>query len=242
MSSTESWQQLWHGDSIHMCSRFGEAPFIKSMITDPPFGVDNKSNQAKTLEGKEMARKIANDESPEVAWEVFAKVMKSALPGMLPESDIYVFTSHQVLDFWLINTKAFLKKFDFAYKGLGIWVKDGPGMGDLNSWGQGLEYIIYFKRGSRVPSTKRQNMVFHDSQIRPDKLIHPHEKPPSLLQKLMQHSTDEGDVVFDPFGGSASLPRAAVGINRSALAIELDEKNYKLAAAALEQSQSGLTF
>ncbi len=222
-------QQIWQGDSIDLATRFHKKRKIQCVITDPPFGVDNLSNMAVTAEGKEYARKIANDESPEIAMDVFTKVMNSLVPGMKDDSDIYIFTAHQVLEEWLVFTKKLLKPFGFTRKAILVWEKDGPGMGDLDSWGMGCEFILYYKRGNRTSTAKRRNNILHVPQVRPGDLIHPHEKPIALLELLIQHSTSPGDFLVDPFGGSGSLVRAAERTGRSAVSIELDEKNATLA-------------
>jgi DNA modification methylase len=222
--------------------RFHQKRRIKSVITDPPFGVDNLSNMAVTAEGKKAARKIANDESPEVAMATFTSVMKAIIPGMQDESDIYVFTSHQVLEEWLTFTGHLFEPFGFRRKAILVWEKDGPGMGDLNTWGMGCEFILYYKRGNRVASDQRRNNVLHVPQLRPGDLIHPHEKPLPLLELLIKHSTDRGDFIVDPFGGSGSLVRAAKRTGRSAVAIEYDEYNYQEAVKKLENESGGMDF
>ena len=64
------YHQIWHGDSIELCEKFKPGR-VNCIITDPPFGVDNLSNSSITEAGKKYARKIANDESPEIAIDVF---------------------------------------------------------------------------------------------------------------------------------------------------------------------------
>jgi site-specific DNA-methyltransferase (adenine-specific) len=233
--------QIWHGDSAELGLRFQPKRMIQSVITDPPFGVDNQSNMAVTAEGKNYARKIANDESPEIAMATFTKVMGAIIPGMKDESDIYVFTAHQVLEEWLTFTRNLFSPHGFTRKAVLVWQKDGPGMGDLNSWGMGCEFILYYKRGSRgiTPGTARRNNVLHVPQLRPSDLVHPHEKPTALLQLLIQHSTSPGDFVVDPFGGSGSLVRAAEQCGRSAVAIEYDKDNYDLALKKLNEGEGG---
>lgn len=233
-------QDVWHGDSAELALRFHTKRQIQCVITDPPFGVDNQSNSAVTPEGKAQARKIANDESPEIAMATFERVMQSVIPGMKDESDIYVFTSHQVLEQWLEFTRVLFQPYGFARKAIGMWIKEGPGQGDLNTWGMGCEFILYYKRGKRMCSAKRSNLIFHTPQIRPSDLIHPHEKPSDLLINLMKHSTNEGDFLVDPFGGSGSLARAARQINRSAISIEYEEYNYKTAKKALDEGEAAL--
>ncbi|ANA85909.1 DNA methylase [Gordonia phage GourdThymes] len=226
--------QIWHGDSVEMCQRFKEES-VDCIITDPPFGVDNLSNMAVTEGGKKYARKIANDESPEIAIKVFKEVMSVLLTKTKPDCDLYVFTAYQVLSDWLVMLDEFCAQFGFVRKAVLVWEKDGPGMGDLESWGQGHEFIIFFKKGRAPRYAKRRNGVLHFSQLRPNELIHPHEKPPALLETLIKHSTQEGAFLVDPFGGSGSLVRAARNCGRNAVAIELDERNFLESAKKLEE-------
>lgn len=233
-------QDIWHGDSRQLVQRFKDKS-IQSIITDPPFGVNNQSNSAVTPDGKAAARKIANDESPEIAMQVFREVMAAAMPKMKDESDIYVFTSYQVLEEWLAFTRELFAPYDYQRKALLVWEKDGPGQGDLSSWGMGMEFVLYFKRGSRVPTAKRRNSVLRYSQVRPDDLIHPHEKPLPMLQDLLKYSVDPGEYAVDLFGGSGSLARAGKVLgNRGVISIEYDEYNYTLAKKALDEQEEAL--
>lgn len=234
-------QDIWHGKSEDLAQRFYARKNIKTILTDPPFGVDNQSNMAVTEEGKRRARKIANDESPEIAIECFTRVMNAFMPAMQADSDIYIFTSYQVLDVWMPFTKGLLEAYGYKRKALLVWKKEGPGMGDVDTcWGMGCEFILYYKRGSWTNPGRRRNSVIEYSQLRPSELIHPHEKPEGLLELLAKQSTVEGELLVDPFGGSGSLVRAMRNINRSAVSIELDEYNYKEAQAKFQVASSAL--
>jgi len=231
---------IWLGDSAELGQRFKPGR-IDCIITDPPFGVDNQSNMAVTEVGKKYARKIANDETPEVAIKTFKNVMSVLLPKTADNSDCYVFTSYQVLSDWMVMTDEFMPQFSFQRKAILVWEKDGPGMGDLECpWGMGCEFILFFQKGRRPKSAKRRNSVIRTPQLRPNQLIHPHEKPGPLLETLIKASTDEGDFLVDPFGGSGSLVRAARNCARSAVAIEYDEFNYQEANKALHEREENL--
>lgn len=219
--------QLWNGDSVELCERFKPGR-VNCVITDPPFGVDNQSNMAVTEAGKVNARKIANDESPEIAIKVFNDVMDVLLPKTADDADLYIFTAQQVLKEWL-DVADSLSRHGFTRSATLVWEKDGPGMGDLQGWGIGIEFILFLKKGRRPRSDKRRSPVLHVPQLRPNELIHPHEKPIPLLAPLMRHSTDPGDLIVDPFGGSASTLRAARQEGRSCVAIELDKNNFEIA-------------
>jgi DNA modification methylase len=234
--------RIWHGASEDLAQRFKPGQ-VDCIITDPPFGVDNQSNQATTVDGKKWARKIANDETPEIAIRTFKLVMSELLPKTAPECDLYVFTSYQVLSDWLVMTDGFLPKFGFTRKAILIWQKEGPGMGDTNCpWGMGCEFILFFQKGPREKTGTRRNNVISIPQLRPGELIHPHEKPTALLELLIKQSTKSGDLVVDPFGGSGSLVRAARNCGRSAVAIEYDEENYLLAKKKFQTAEEGFGF
>jgi len=233
--------QIWHGDSVEKCQIFQRKKNVACVITDPPFGVDNQSNMAVTDHGKEYARKIANDESPEQAIATFKAVMDVLLPATKDEADAYVFTSYQVLSDWLVMTDEFMPKHGFKRKAVLVWEKDGPGMGDLECpWGMGSEFILFFQKGRPEKKTKRRNNVIHIPQLRPNQLIHPHEKPTLLLEKYIEASTEPGDLIVDPFGGSGSLVRACKATGRSGVAIEYDEFNYNLAKKKLDEGEDNL--
>lgn len=235
----EIFQQIWQGDSIELCKKFKPGR-VNCIITDPPFGVDNQSNMAVTAEGKKYARKIANDESPEVAIKTFKDVMDSLLPKTAADCDMYVFTSYQVLKEWLAMTDEFLPTHGFRRKALLYWEKDGPGMGDTNCpWGMGGEFIMFFQKGGRQKDAQRRGNVLRFPQIRPKDLIHPHEKPLPLLEALITTSTKQGDFLVDPFGGSGSLARACQRVKRSCVSIELDDFNYAEAKRKFEEGEGG---
>lgn len=52
---------------------------------------------------------------------------------------------------------------------------------------------------------------------------HPTQKPEKLIAKLLLASSDEGDVVFDPFAGSGTTAVTAKKLNRNFVCIEQNE-------------------
>jgi len=73
--------------------------------------------------------------------------------------------------------------------------------------------------------------------------FHPTQKPVSIVQRMVEASTKEGDVVFDPFMGSGTTGVAALGLSRKFIGIELDEKYFKIAEKRIMETkkQSRLT-
>lgn len=59
--------------------------------------------------------------------------------------------------------------------------------------------------------------------------IHPAQKPVSVLKRLIEIFTDEGDVVIDPCAGSGSTLRACMELNRNCYGFEISKEFYKKA-------------
>ena len=63
--------------------------------------------------------------------------------------------------------------------------------------------------------------------------LHPTQKPVSALIPLIKSFSREGDLVADPFCGSASTCAAALLVGRRFLGIEMDEKYFRIATARM---------
>ena len=59
--------------------------------------------------------------------------------------------------------------------------------------------------------------------------IHPTQKPVSVLKRLIEIFTDEGDVVIDPVAGSGSTLRACMELNRNCYGFEVSKEFYRRA-------------
>jgi len=57
---------------------------------------------------------------------------------------------------------------------------------------------------------------------------HPTQKPVALLERILLASSNEGDLVLDPFLGSGTTVLAALRTNRHAIGIELEEKYIQM--------------
>lgn len=57
---------------------------------------------------------------------------------------------------------------------------------------------------------------------------HPTQKPESLLERIIKASSNEGDIVFDPFGGSFSTAATAKKLNRKSISIDLNPEYFKI--------------
>lgn len=107
-------------------------------------------------------------------------------------------------------------------------------------YGIGSERVLILCR-------KGEKLVGHDESPRDDVLDfkpiqphradsdphHQHEKPLDLLRRFIGKHTHEGQLVVEPFGGTAPACQAAVELNRHWLYCETAEENLDVAAARI---------
>lgn len=72
----------------------------------------------------------------------------------------------------------------------------------------------------------------------PENTDHPTQKPEKLLAKIILASTDEGDLILDPFAGSGTTCVVAKKLNRRFLGVERDEKYCLLAEKRLALAET----
>lgn len=75
-------------------------------------------------------------------------------------------------------------------------------------------------------------------EIEPSELafeFSPTQKPISLLEKIINISSNENSIVFDPFMGLGSTGVAALKLNRRFLGIEIDPVYYQAAKKRIEK-------
>ncbi len=106
----------------------------------------------------------------------------------------------------------------------------------------------YKKKGYSIVHSTNPGVVEHDvwTYVR-DKSInilnsqslertgYPTQKPLSLLERIIKASSNEGDVVFDPFCGCATTCVAAERLNRQWIGIDVSVKAYELVKQRLAQ-------
>lgn len=94
------------------------------------------------------------------------------------------------------------------------------------------EYAVVLYRNKLPKFNNNGHMIFNWFEWKRDSSkeypkIHPTQKPVSLLKKLIEIFTDEGDVVIDPVAGSGSTLRACAELNRTCYGFEIKKNFYK---------------
>jgi len=101
------------------------------------------------------------------------------------------------------------------------------------------EYGLLFYRDKLPKFNNNGKMVFNHIPFEKDfnEKIHPTQKPITLLKKLIELFTDEGDVIIDPCAGSGSTLLAAKVLNRHSYGFEIKKEFYKKALNYINEKQ-----
>jgi DNA modification methylase len=195
---------------------------IDLIVTDPPYGIQltKKSQGANEL--------VAGDDGFSVMIFV-DELMREFKRILKPSGAIYLFTRFDVLPYWWIKMKNHL-----VLKNHIIWYKKGGGMGDLyRTFSFNYESIIYAtKSDEHKIRGKRDGSVWEIGKVKPE--FHQTEKPVKLIEKIIEHSSDKGMVIFDPFMGGGTTGVACKNLNRSFIGIEMVETIFLIAKSRIE--------
>lgn len=64
--------------------------------------------------------------------------------------------------------------------------------------------------------------------------IHPTQKPVRLIERLLAIISCEGDIILDPFSGSASTAIACINTKRNYIGFEIDKEYYELSVKKIQ--------
>jgi site-specific DNA-methyltransferase (adenine-specific) len=114
-----------------------------------------------------------------------------------------------------------------------VWDKVAMGMG--YHYRARYELVLFFEKGKRKLNNLGIADVITAKRIRN---AFPTEKPVSVSKVLIEQSTLPGELVIDPFMGSASVGVAALQSGRRFSGNDISEKAFELAQLRLENTEA----
>ena len=136
-------------------------------------------------------------------------------PNASPNMSCRYFTaSHETL-IWAKKDSKAKHTFNYDVMKNGDWGADGikkPNKQMRSVW--------------EIPTTKPEEKIFGK---------HPTQKPLELLKRIILASTNEGDLILDPFTGSSTTGIMALKLGRKFIGIDLEKKYLDLSIKRFEQ-------
>jgi len=185
-------------DDVEMLFESSE-PFVELVFTDPPYGMDLDTDYSKM--GRTTSR--------------YAPVI----------GDQEEFDMKPVMG--LVETKKwYIWGADYLYKTI-----EDYGLGNLIVWSKRQSEAENKVFGSAFelcwvyPKQKKEVWFVRGINQSAERLgAHPTQKPTELAVRAIKRDTEEGERVYDAFGGSGSTLIAAEKLNRKCYMMELDPK------------------
>ena len=99
--------------------------------------------------------------------------------------------------------------------------------------GRGRPYRKTYLNKGQIPSNLWADIANVSAQSN-ERLGYPTQKPLALYERIIEVSSDPGDIVLDPFCGCATTPVAAERLGRQWVGIDIWDKAYKMVLDRLE--------
>jgi len=212
--------ELVKGDAVEMMKKL-EAESVDLVLTDPPFAIalDKGFKTADFWAGK------IYDDEVQSTLNTIDLVVKECYRVLKENRHLYIFFDIRHYGYLL----KMLKDAGFNVDETPcVWYKSGsPGV-RANEFSYAKNYELFFlaMKGRRPLNKQGQPNVFEEPKVAPHRKVHPTEKPTPLLRRLIEQSTQPGELVIDPFAGSGSTLVAALECNRKAWGCEIDDDYY----------------
>lgn len=127
------------------------------------------------------------------------------------------------------------EKAGFKFQNILVWKKNNatPNRYYLNN----CEFILMLRKGKakNINNMGTKNVLEIPNIIGNKK--HPTEKPVELMKILIENSSNEGNIVIDPFMGVGATGIACKELKRNFIGIELDETYFNIAKDRIEKKK-----
>lgn len=231
--------KLYKGDCIEVMKQMPDN-CIDLVVTDPPYKLTSRGSSG-TMSGywaEDKAKKgIVFDSNDTDINDYIGGLYRILKDG----THCYIMCNQLNLPHFL----DVIGKSEFKYIKCLIWDKCNKICGRY--YMNCFEYIIMLRKGRertindcgmpdilRVPNIKTLD--------KDGKNIHDSEKPIRLMEILIEQSTNEGDVVFEPFMGSGTTGIASVQSRRNFIGVEIDDKYFAIAEKRINNATQALTL
>lgn len=199
--------QILLGDSLSILPQFPAYTF-DACITDPPWTEYMRNEE------------LTADESTFNVFKEVYRVLKA-------DSFLYLICSSTDFEIY----RKLLPTFGYQIQQYPtIWHKTGTITHGRRPWeyARDFELILVAAKGSPVlTSHTEMSSILKFESMHYTRMIHPHEKPIELLEKLLRDCTYEGSKVIDPFSGSGVTLEACKKMGRRFIGIERDGSFYE---------------
>jgi len=244
--------KIIHGDALEALRIQVVDNSVDLIFADPPYNIGKNFNG--------QIEKWATEESY-LNW--CYEWLTLCIKKLKPNGSFYVMTATQFMpyfDIFLRKKLNILSRIVWSYDSSGVQAKKYFGsmyepilycVKDKNNYTfNSNQILVEAKTGSKrklidyrktVPTIYNTEKVpgnvwdFSRVRYRMDEYeSHPTQKPISLLERIIKASSNEQDLILDPFSGTFTTCAVAKGLNRNCIGIEMQDEYVKIGLRRLQ--------
>jgi len=202
---------------------------INLLITDPPYESLEKHRKIGTTTRLKNSKSSSNQWFEIFPNSRFEELFKEAYRVLDKNSHFYLFCDQETA----FIAKPIAEEAGFKFWKPIIWDKMAIGMG--YHYRARYEFILFFEKGKRklkdlsIPDVLQEKRIWRG---------YPTEKPINLAKILIKQSSEEGEIVADPFCGAGFVGCASTELNRNFKGNDLSNEAIKITQERLEKINS----
>jgi len=230
--------KVYPGDCIEIMKTLPSGS-VDMVFADPPFNIGIKYD-------------VHNDNMPYQEYYNWSeKWIKETQRLLKDNGTIYI----AIGDEFAAEINIILKRMGFYFRNWIIWYYTF-GQNQRKKFNRSHTHILYFTKDERkfifndmdirIPSARQ--LVYKDKRANPLGKIpddvwefsrvcgtfkerignHPCQMPESLLERIIKVSSNPGDIILDPFGGTGTTSAVAKKLGRKFLTMEISKEYYNI--------------
>jgi site-specific DNA-methyltransferase (adenine-specific) len=244
-----------HGDCLEVMEDMGEDS-IDLIISDPPYNASHGNNAEYEEKNWEKLDEDWDSFTKDDYFSFTQKWIKKAKRVLKDGGSIFVFGSYHNIGFVNIT----FQKLNMDMLNEIIWYKRDafPNIACTRLTASHESILWAYKGNDKnytfnydwIKETKYEKDSFDeaDTQVRTvwnipkskpkdETTHHPTQKPLSVVDRLVQMASEEGDIILDPFAGSGTTLVSAKAHGRDYIGIEKESEYVEMCRSRLEQTR-----
>ncbi|XPG19390.1 site-specific DNA-methyltransferase (plasmid) [Vibrio scophthalmi] len=209
---------VFNCDAVEWLSSL-DSESVDLLITDPPYESLEKHRKVGTTTRLKISKSSSNTWFEIFPNSRFESLLVEIYRVLKKNTHFYLFCDQETMFF----IKPIAEEVGFKFWKPIVWDKVCIGMG--YHYRSRHEYILFFEKGKRkindlsIPDILEHKRVFRG---------YPTEKPVPLLEVLINQSSQQNELVVDPFFGSGSTLLAALNLKRKYLGCDISSYAHDL--------------
>ena len=246
---------FYNGDCISGAARYIPDCSVDLIITDPPYGICGDTLH-KHYNRNEKFVVDGYVEIPEEEYGKFSQLwIREAERILKPGGSIYIISGYTNL----YHILAAMRMTSLTEVNHIVW-KYSFGVFTRRKFVSSHYHILFYEKpggnrtfnlesrygleeknvdGCSLNNSDREDVWLINREYKPGVVKNKNELPQELLIKLIQYSSNEGDLVCDLFLGGFSTAIAAIGLNRRATGFEISPAMFDTRIREIEEMEPG---